>query len=190
MRALYGPALQERYRAVDRLIPDGASVVELGCGCGFLYEHYLRQRGIRYHGIDLLPAMIPHLAKLGAHVEQGDVRTMPIPSADYVVMLGALYHFHPDESCLLQKMAAAGTGIVLEPVRNFSQSGSRCIAWLARWMSFIPGTSSDYRLTPERLDLVLAQSGVAITSRTEVLGGRYLLIEFRTSQEPTDDASR
>lgn len=178
MRGLYGAQLEERYRAVDRLIPDGARVVELCCGCGYLYEHYLRQRRIDYLGLDLLPAMMSRLRKLGAHVEAIDVATGVVPAGDYVIMLGSLYHFHPQEACILRKMAASGTGIVLEPTQNLSQSNNRMIRFLARSMSFISGTRSDYRLTSDRMDEVIAEAGVRILSTSEVLNGQYRLTLF------------
>jgi SAM-dependent methyltransferase len=179
MRALYGPALGERYRAVGRLIPDNARVVELCCGCGYLYEHYLRRRGIEYHGFDLLPVMLSRLRRIGAHVEQADVATAPLPPADFVIMIGSLYHFHPHEPRILQKMAAAGTGIVLEPTQNLSQSTNPVIRLVARITTFISGTSSAYRLTSQRLEEALAEAGVRVLSRDDVLQGRYRLVVFQ-----------
>jgi SAM-dependent methyltransferase len=57
MRALYGRAYDERYRVIADLVPDGSHVVDLCCGCGYLYTAFLAQRGIAYTGVDLLPAM-------------------------------------------------------------------------------------------------------------------------------------
>ena len=178
MRALYGPQLEERYRVVDRLIPDGASVVELCCGCGYLYERYLRQRGVDYFGIDLLPAMMSRLRKMGARVEKGDVANANLPTADYAIMLGSLYHFHPGEARILQRMAACGTGIILEPISNLSQSTNPVIRLLARSASFIGGTSSDFRLTPDRMDEVTRTSGVRVQRSEDVLDGQYRLTIF------------
>lgn len=179
MRALYGSELEERYRTVDRLIPDGSRVVELCCGCGYLYEHYLRHRRIDYLGLDLLPAMMSRLRKMGARVEAVDVVKGVVPNGDYVIMLGSLYHFHPQEACILRKMAASGTGIVLEPTQNLSQSTNCMIRLLARSMSFISGTSSAYRLTSARMDEVIAEAGVHVISTTEVLHGQYRLTVFQ-----------
>ncbi len=179
MRLLYGGALEERYQVVDRLIPDGARVTELCCGCGYLYEFHLNARGIRYIGLDLLPAMTSRLRAIGARVEQADVASAPVPPADYVVMLGSLYHFHPNEAAILSKMAGAGTGIVLEPIQNLSQSGNFLVRLLARSMSFISGTSSHFRLSGARMDEVLALAGVEVVSSTDVLAGQYRLTVFR-----------
>ena len=182
MRALYGPQLEERYRVVDRLIPDGAKVVELCCGCGFLYEHYLRRRGISYHGLDLLPAMMSRLRRMGAHVEQADVATAPVPPADFVLMLGSLYHFHPDEARILQSMAGSGTGIVLEPISNLSQSANPMIRLAARSLSYIGGTRSDFRLTGARMDAVVAASGVRVLRSEDVLDAQYRLVVFEKGE--------
>jgi hypothetical protein len=180
MRALYGGKLEERYRVVDRLVPDGARVVELCCGCGYLYEHYLRHRQIEYLGLDLLPRMTRRLQRLGAHVEVADVgQSAALPQADFLLMLGSLYHFHPNEACILRKMAQSGTGIVLEPMQNLSQSSNPMIRLLARSMSFISGTSSDYRLTPQRMEEVLDAAGVRVISSETVVDGQYRLTVFQ-----------
>ena len=183
MRGLYGPQLEKRYRIVDRLIPDGARVVELCCGCGYLYEHYLLRRGIEYFGIDLLPAMTRRLRKMGARVGQGDVASAALPPADFTIMLGSLYHFHPTEAHILQRMAVTGTGIVLEPISNLSLSTNPVIRLLARSASFIGGTSSDFRLTPARMDEVTRASGVRVQRSEDVLAGQYRLTIF-TAAEP------
>jgi len=179
MRGLYGAKLDERYRVVDRLVPDGARVVELCCGCGYLYEHYLRHRRIEYLGLDLLPRMTGRLRRLGADVEVTDVGQSALPQADFLLMLGSLYHFHPNEACILRKMAQSGTGIVLEPMQNLSQSNNPIIRLLARSMSFIAGTSSDYRLTPQRMDEALAAAGVRVISSETVVDGQYRLTVFQ-----------
>ena len=184
MRALYGAQLEERYRVVDRLIPDGARVVELCCGCGYLYERYLKKRGVDYFGIDLLPAMMSRLRKMGARVEKGDVASAALPSSDFAIMLGSLYHFHPEEARILRRMAASGTGILLEPISNLSQSSNPLIRLLARSASFIGGTSSDFRITPSRMDEVVRSSGVRVQHSEDVLDGQYRLTIF-TAPEPT-----
>ena len=181
MRGLYGSQMDERYRIVDRWIPDGARVVELCCGCGYLYERYLRQRGIDYFGIDLLPAMTRRLRKLGARVVQGDVLSAELPPADYTIMLGSLYHFHPVEARVIRRMAAHGRGLILEPISNFSQSTNPLIRLLARWASFIGGTNSSFRLTSARLDAVLHEAGVRVHASEEVLEGQYRLAVFNAA---------
>ena len=183
MRLLYGAQFDERYAVVSRLIPDGARVVELCCGCGYLYENFLRRRRIDYLGIDLLPQMIRRLQRLGARVEAANVASAEVPPADFVLMLGSLYHFHPNEACILRKMAQSGTGIVLEPVANLSQSTNPMIRLLARTMSSIPGTNSAYRLTAERFETVLKDAGVEVVSSERVLNAKYALTIFRSASE-------
>lgn len=173
-----------------RLILDRASVVELCCGCGYLYEYILCHCGADYLGIDLLLRVTSRLREPGARVERADISTAPIPPADVILMLGALYHFYPNESALLCKMAASGTGIVLEPVRNVSQSANPLLRLTARSMSFISGTSSHVRLTPERMDAAVAESGVEVLSPEDVLGGRYRLTVFRAEPTPWPRAAR
>jgi len=179
MRMLYRGAYHERYAVVARLVPEGARVVEFCCGCGYLYEKFLAGKRVEYLGVDLLPRMLGRLRKLGARVVAGNLLEMPAPEADFCVMLGSLYHFHPHEAKVLAAMARSGRAILLEPVLNYSVSGNRLKRWLGQGLSFIGSTSSSYRLTSSRLDELLALAEFEILSDQRVLNGKYRLVEFR-----------
>ncbi len=179
MRLLYIGTYHERYEAVARRVPEGASVVEFCCGCGYLYEKFLAQKHVGYIGVDLLPRMLSRLRKLGVPVIAGDLLSMQTPAADICVMLGSLYHFHPKEGVLLGAMARSGRAILLEPVKNHSFDGNPISRWLGQALSYIGDTSSSYRLTPDALDALLAEGGVEVIFDTLILGGKYRLVEFR-----------
>jgi Methyltransferase domain len=178
MRLLYGRAYQERYKAVARLIPDRAIVVELCCGCGYLYEKFLRQRQIDYLGIDLLPQMVGRLRRLGAKVWVGDVLTMDVPSGEVCVMLGSLYHFHPNEEQVLAIMARSDRAILLEPVRNLSAGGYPLVRLVGKYLSYIGETTSSYRLNSDQLNILLYSPQWRVLSDHLVLSGKYRLVEF------------
>ena len=123
MRALYGAQYHATYAAVAKLIPDGASVVDVCCGTARLYQDFLRQRGCRYLGLDFNGDFVMHARRRGVDVRWFNLLTDPVPAADYVVMGSSLYHFaaHADE--ILDKMRrAAYRGVIIsEPVRNWSE---------------------------------------------------------------------
>jgi len=126
MRLLYGDSLEQAYADVARRIPDGASVVDLCCGTSRLDREHLRARGCRVLGLDFNGHFVMQGRRHGATTRFFDVRTDPIPEADYVVMLSSLYHFRSGAGELLRRMQAAARRavIVSEPVRNLSSRGS------------------------------------------------------------------
>lgn len=92
IRALYGRYYTARYRAVEGLVPEGASVVDLCCGPATLYTRYLRQKSVDYTGLDRNDRFVTKLTKAGG---QGKVWNLtsaePLPEADYVLMQASLY---------------------------------------------------------------------------------------------------
>lgn len=111
-------------RMLDRWIPDGAHVAEIGVGAGHYSEH-LAARGCRIHLIDiaerLLDAATERLRQAGLasqitgvnRLSATDLRGMDAGSFDVVLLLGPLYHLHElqerrcavDESARLLKPA-------------------------------------------------------------------------------------
>jgi hypothetical protein len=97
MRALYGRHYAARYRAVADLIPAGSSALDLCCGPGFLYERYLRPKGVSYTGLDLNPRFVDRVCRVGGRGLVWDLgEDQPLPPADSVVMQASLYQFLPD----------------------------------------------------------------------------------------------
>jgi len=178
LRLLYGKALDERYRAVSEMIPRNATVLEFCCGDGRLFCDYLRFKSVHYTGVDLLPQMTTPLRRHPVEIIHSDLRSFQPVKADYCVMMGSLYHFHPDEAEILKKMLAAGTGILLEPVHNYASSRRWLTRSLGRLMTYVGGTTSGYRLDDARLSEVLQSAGVQIIHEKPVLGGKYRLVVF------------
>jgi len=96
----------------ERMIPDDARVLDLGCGQGILLSTLIGARQsyengvwpgdwpapparLRLHGIDLLPGDIRRARQaLGesAIFEGGDIRDTPFPKSDVVVILDVLHY--------------------------------------------------------------------------------------------------
>lgn len=112
-----------RFEAIARAADfNGASVMDLGCGCGdlkpFLDRHF---QGFAYLGIDQMPEFIAtaqarhgHLPRTLFHL--GDFCHMALPLVDHVVACGALgyrsedphHHLH-----MIQRMHAAARHTVI-----------------------------------------------------------------------------
>lgn len=84
----YTPTYLAKLDAARKLIatlPEGARVLDAGCGEGILVDEY-RRRGLDIEGLDLNYE--------SAFVRRGDVRSMPFPDAsfDLVLLLDVLEH--------------------------------------------------------------------------------------------------
>jgi SAM-dependent methyltransferase len=127
-RLLLGPFLARIAADVAAVAPDGAQVLEVGCGPGRLSIRLARQRGLEMTGLDLDPAMI---ARARANTDRaanrggrrpsflvGDVAALAFPdrSFDLVVSTLSMHHWADPAAGL------AEIGRVLRP-------GARALIW-------------------------------------------------------------
>jgi SAM-dependent methyltransferase len=127
-RLLLGPLIDGIAADVAAVSPDGARVLEVGCGPGRLSIRLARQHGLEVTGLDLDPAMIDRAranADRPGNSDQprpsflvGDVATLAFPdrSFDLVVSTLSMHHWADPTAGL------AEIGRVLRP-------GSRALIW-------------------------------------------------------------
>jgi 2-polyprenyl-3-methyl-5-hydroxy-6-metoxy-1,4-benzoquinol methylase len=119
-----------RYLLESGLIPEGARLLDLGCGQGLLAA-LLRAAGApriaAYRGVELACKDVARAQRaLGAHcgVVQGDLRTADFGPADAVVILDVLHYLAPaDQDLVLRRVreSLAPTGVLL--VRTGNSAG-------------------------------------------------------------------
>lgn len=175
MRALYGRGFEERYRALDALVPDGATVFEACAGDCRLYENYLKPRGISYRGSDLNPTFVAHARRRGIAMDLLDLRKDPLPKADVVILQASLYQFIPNEREIVRVLAAAArkTLIVAEPVRNMASSSNPVVAWIGKRAAGTGDASHPSRFTETSLtELLRSEFGRRITHEELIANGR------------------
>jgi SAM-dependent methyltransferase len=185
MRALYGRHYPERYRAVAGLIPEGARVLEVCCGPGFLYERALRERNVNYTGLDVNPAFARRVERLGGRGLVRDLaRDAPLPSSDYVIMQASLYQFLPDAAGVVRRMieAASAFVVVAEPVRNLATSGVPVLSTLARRATDAGQGARPLRFTECSLDALLENAPARLVRAFLIPGGREKVYLLRTSR--------
>jgi SAM-dependent methyltransferase len=125
-RLLLGPFVSRIAADVAAVAPDGARVLEVGCGPGHLSVRLARQYGLDVTGLDLDPAMI---ARARANADRpgegrrpsflvGDVAALAFPdgSFDLVVSTMSMHHWADPAAGL------AEIGRVLRP-------GARALVW-------------------------------------------------------------
>jgi cyclopropane fatty-acyl-phospholipid synthase-like methyltransferase len=178
-----------------RLLPDGARVLDLGCGRGLLAAWFLAAeqlaaagrwhdnmprppRGLRFRGVELMARE----AETGQRVLQaqhgervqlrgGDMRTADLSDVDVIAMLDVLHYIpYADQDRLLDRIRAALPPGGLFITRVGDAAGGlffRISQWVDRCMSFAQG----HRLgrmwcrPVSEWTLALAQRGFSVEAR-------------------------
>ena len=83
-------ALRPDLAAIAQMIPQGARVLDVGCGDGALLEHLVRTRGVDGRGIELSQQNVNACVGRGLSVMQGDADTdlgeYPAQVFDFVIL--------------------------------------------------------------------------------------------------------
>src|SRR5829696_4583134 len=129
--SLFGPIAADVAATAEATAPDGARVLEVGCGPGHLSIRLARQHGLDVTGLDLDPAMIERARANSDQAGDGgesrpsflvsDVAALPFPdgSFDLVISTFSMHHWADPTAGL------AEIGRVLRP-------GARALVWDAR----------------------------------------------------------
>ncbi len=187
MLGLYGRHYRARYETIAALIPDHASVVELCCGPGILYDRFLRPRAVNYLGLDINPGFVRSLSRRGIQSEVWDLRIeRPLPTADYVVMQASLYHFLPAAHSIIARMLAAARKqvIVAEPIRNLASSDIAIVAYIARKLTNAGAGASHNRFAERALDDLAQRFGDHFCRSFLAPGGREKIYVFDKVSRP------
>ena len=107
---------------ISREIPTGASVLDLGCGDGFLLERLIRERNVRGQGVELDPDQVFSCVDRGVPVIQADLgaglRWCPDKTFDVVVLEETLQTLQNPREVLEEMLRVGKRGIVSFP--NFA----------------------------------------------------------------------
>jgi SAM-dependent methyltransferase len=77
----------ERFARIEALVPDGAWVLDVGCGVGVLLERLRRARDARVYGVDLSPAAVTLLASRGIVGAAAAAGALPFGAATFDVVI-------------------------------------------------------------------------------------------------------
>lgn len=112
------PQAINRWKRALAWVPSGSQVVEVAAGTGRFYREMLSNHVKTYLALDINPAFVKNMKSQGINAVQADLRKDPIPTADIVIILSALYHFKSIETEFLNKLltAARDRVVIVEPV--------------------------------------------------------------------------
>ncbi len=113
--------------AIASLVPQGARVLDLGCGDGALLDHLQRVRGCTGYGVELDDANVLACVQRGVNVlqlnlDQG-LSMFEDASFDVVLQIDTLQHLRNAETMLRETVRVGRLGIVAFP--NFAHWPNR-----------------------------------------------------------------
>ena len=105
--------------AISGWIPEGARILDLGCGDGSLLAHLATTRGVRGYGLEIDPANVAACVARGVNVIQADLDQGLADFADgafdVVVMAQALQALQRPDRVLAEMLRIGRTAIVTFP---------------------------------------------------------------------------
>jgi len=121
------PVLSADQLLIARLVPQGARVLDLGCGDGALLDYLIRERGCTGYGVEIADANIQACVARGVNVIQLNLdeglAMFGDASFDVVLQIDTLQHLRNAEVMLRETARVGRTGIVAFP--NFGHWPNR-----------------------------------------------------------------
>ena len=114
-------------QAIARLVPEGARVLDLGCGDGAMLDYLQRERGCSGYGIEIADANVLACVRRGVNVIQLNLdeglAMFGDNSFDVVLQIDTLRHLRNAEVMLRETARVGKSGIVAFP--NFAHWPNR-----------------------------------------------------------------
>jgi 2-polyprenyl-6-hydroxyphenyl methylase / 3-demethylubiquinone-9 3-methyltransferase len=149
--------------------PDGAKLVDLGCGAGLLAPHL--PAGYMHIGVDLNAAALEQAAARGVRTIEADVTRVPLPDgvAD-VVVAGELLEHVPDPEAVVAEMARllrSGGTAVFDTIADTRWARLSLVTVGERMPGGPPPRIHDPALfvSPTRLRRAFSSHGIAVSLR-------------------------
>jgi len=126
-------SFQPRYRIIAELIEPGSSVLDVGCGDGWLLEHLIQTRNVTGFGIDISPEAVRMARKRGVPAEVGDVLTwQPDKEYEYVILSEVLEHL-PNPEEVINKVRCCFRQAIIASIPNIGYYPHRLRLLLGRF---------------------------------------------------------
>lgn len=112
-----------QYAVIDREVPDRASVLDLGCGEGFLLSYMAKTKNARVQGVELDARNVEICVEKGVPVIQADLdlglSVFPDKSFDYVILEETLQTLRRPDIIIAEMRRVGMRGIVTFPNFGF-----------------------------------------------------------------------
>ncbi|HEU5292152.1 MAG TPA: hypothetical protein VFU05_15990 [Cyclobacteriaceae bacterium] len=136
-------------------LPSHSKILELCFGDTEIAQ-FCKQHGYLWKGIDINEHFVKHAQQAGHEAIHADLSALEVlPKADLSLMIGSLYHFHPQAESMLNKMFSSSKVVVIsEPVKNLSASKG-LIGYLARRSANVGKGHEQFRYNESTLGSLL-----------------------------------
>lgn len=177
-----GPLGAQRpdFDAIARWIPQGAHVLDLGCGDGTLLKHLQQTRGVTGYGVEIDDGNVLDCVRNGVHVIQSDLERgladFDDGSFDFVVLSQTLQAMRNTERIVREMLRVGRSGIVTFP--NFGYWKNRLHVLRGRMpvSSNLPfewfNTPNIHLCTIADFERFCDQRGIRIAARTLLTRGQ------------------
>jgi methionine biosynthesis protein MetW len=174
------PALTLEHRLILELVPDGSSVLDLGCGDGELLSALVRERKARAQGIEIDEQAIYRCVAMGLSVLHGDIDT-GLPeygdkSFDYVVLNQSLQQVKSPDAVLREALRVGKWVILGFP--NFAHISARFQLFFRGRTPITPSLPYEWHDTPN-LHFLSISDFVAYCRRKEIKINRSVFVGNR-----------
>lgn len=110
--AVFGRRVRVLSQHLAKIIPDGGSVLDLGCGDGSIAVQLMEQRpGLKVEGVDVLVRPKTHIPVTKF---DGDKLPFKANSFDYVTIVDVLHHTNDPAAVLSEAVRVARKGIAIK----------------------------------------------------------------------------
>lgn len=152
------------------------SLLDVGCGTGFLLELLSAQKGAQYTGLDLSPEMIKVAEKKmisGAEFMVGSAEALPFAddSFDVVTCSQSFHHYpHPEKAMVEAWRVLKPGGLYILSDTGIGGIG----AWIDNHILFRLASSGDCHTTDRKgIAAMMAKAGFAVTDSRQLKGMIY-----------------
>ena len=164
--------------------PPNTTILELCFGDTVIAE-YCKKIRYNWKGLDINKNFVFFAQKRGydAYLEDLTI-TNSLPKADVCIMMGSLYHFHPNEFSLLQKILnSCDLLIISEPVVNLSSTPG-IVGYLSRKAAGVGKGDEAFRFKKSSLLEMLKRNSESLNYETLLIKdlGKDLLIVIKKNE--------
>ena len=177
------PYLRPDFDVVTAWVPQGASVLDLGCGDGELLARLQRERAITGYGVEIDDAGVLTCLQRGLHILQADIEgglnLFDDAAFDVVILSQTLQATRHTEALVREVLRVGKSAIVTLP--NFGH-------WQVRWQLGVGGrmpvskrlpyqwydTPNVHFSTVRDFDVFCAEKGIHVERRAVLAGGREI----------------
>ena len=161
--------------AIARLVPQGARVLDLGCGDGALLAHLQTERGCNGYGIEIDDANVLACVRRGVNVIQLNLdeglSMFGDQSFDVVLQIDTLQHLRNAEVVLRETARVGRTGIVAFP--NFAHWPNRLSVPVTKRLPYQWYDTPNIRVgTQADLEMLAQRNGLKILDSFGIHNGR------------------